>query len=245
MFTIHKPQARSSSPDNERGIAVNQSIQLNELLPALIKAKKAFSKVVKSKQGYNFKYADGEVIQEATNQALLENNLVLLHTLDGEYLNTSLLHATSGQMLVSRLRINITQDEQDLGASITYFKRYNACALLDIYGDDDLDAKQQPKQKPPQTQGVEIKSKPATHTEAKPPVTNAAPVLKAVGEIVLSDGEFKGMKISEVWAKKRIGALAYATKIIEYCKAGNKPAEVQLKFVDYGKLSGYYSEVQR
>jgi hypothetical protein len=118
---------------------------MENLLKALIKAKQGFKPIIKSKFNPYFKskYADLDTILEAVESSLLENDLIIIQTVDtdekGEYLKTTLYHS-SGESLVSpRYNLGSYNDPQKQGGAITYARRYQLCALLSIVAEDDND----------------------------------------------------------------------------------------------------------
>ena len=132
----------------------SMSEQINEITPALRKAKKVFLPVVKSKQAYGYKYADFTSYVEAIEEALYDNNLVFTQSVEtdetGKIVVTALLH-DSGQWLRSKFPLESVAMKQcnamqQIGAAVTYAKRYGLCEILGIATEDD-DAQSLNKQK--------------------------------------------------------------------------------------------------
>lgn len=125
---------------------MNSSESLDQLIPALVKARAGFTHVVKDKTAkigtYSYKYADLGSVLEAVEPSLTENGLVLVQPmtlLDGVMLlETRLLH-TSGQWIGGTYPVPMASKAQELGSAITYGRRYSITALLGIVAEDDDD----------------------------------------------------------------------------------------------------------
>ena len=121
-----------------------------DLNAALAKAQKAypqhlrFDKEITVKfggAGYTHRYASLAAIIEHTQDALNDNGLSIVHTIEDNMIRGSLRHA-SGQVLESELDLSKYGNKrwQDLGGSITYAARYVLAPLLGVSGIDDIDA---------------------------------------------------------------------------------------------------------
>lgn len=145
--------------DNDKANTVGQPAQPQSkarIAAALAKAQGAFEKVEKNRTAtvpmksggkYSYKYADLADVMAACRKALLENSLALVQGIEfddvsrrGE-LVTTLWHE-SGEYLVSRIPLVEAQGSgpQALGSTLTYLRRYGACALLGIVAEEDDDA---------------------------------------------------------------------------------------------------------
>lgn len=116
------------------------------------KAQGEFKPVIKDKENkfLKFKYASFDAMADYARSILPKHNLNfkqhLIDTKNGTLLITRLNHV-SGQWSESRMRITLSlkpknqNENQELGATITYFKRYSLGSLLGLsVGDIDLDA---------------------------------------------------------------------------------------------------------
>lgn len=118
----------------------------NELAAALAKAQGEFLTPEKDSINPHFgnKFASLVSIRAATQAALSKHGLALTHLLvptkeGGLELHSSLVH-TSGQSITSAAPINpARKDAQGIGSAVTYMKRYNTQALLNIVGDEAED----------------------------------------------------------------------------------------------------------
>lgn len=139
-------------PIPQRAHLPMHSEQLDQLLPALLEAQKAFPEIprsrevtVKSDRGtYTFAYAPLDAIANAVNPPLFEHNLLITQTAvrypDGDFLRTVLFH-TSGQYLASEVDIHTARQatSAQYGAALTYARRYGESALLAITTETDND----------------------------------------------------------------------------------------------------------
>lgn len=133
--------------------------QLAALYGALAEAQGDFQPIVKNRsvtidykddQGrkagsYQFRYADLEEITAKTRPALSKNGLATVQPIgpakhgSGVSIFTQLIHKDGG-MLISELNLTTGfKDVKNMGAQISYLRRYAKSAMLDIAADDDLD----------------------------------------------------------------------------------------------------------
>lgn len=136
------------------------SEKIGELVKALAAAKKSIKAPKKGRTGkvsgtskksgrdyeYEYSYADRADVIEAYREPLASNDLVILHAVglkDGTLVLTSRLAHSSGEWVESDLPIpaETARDAQVLGGFLTYFERYNSCALVDVAAEDDDDGK--------------------------------------------------------------------------------------------------------
>ena len=142
------------------------SEQIDSIAPALRKAKKQFLPVVKNKSGYGYKYADFSGCVEAIEEALFEHGLSFTQSVEndemGKMVVTVLLH-DSGQWLKSKFPLESVavkgcNSMQQIGAGVTYAKRYALCGMLGIATEDD-DAQSLNKEKQKEEIKEEAKEK--------------------------------------------------------------------------------------
>lgn len=124
---------------------------MQNLLPALIAAKREFSPIAKT--GYNphykSKYATLANILDSVNPAMHNHGLCLVQPLltrsDRVLLQSYVYHAASTECLGSEVLLPEAPDPQRLGAIISYYRRYAICSLLSLSIDgDDLPSNSQP-----------------------------------------------------------------------------------------------------
>lgn len=115
---------------------------------SLIEVQKKIPTMPKTKQGYGYKYTDLDTIFTTVKPILTENGLgfyQLCETNDkGQTGIKTVLFNTDGDFVESFVVIPETTvkgatNAQNMGASITYMKRYAICAMLAISSDDDVD----------------------------------------------------------------------------------------------------------
>ncbi|ARV77139.1 hypothetical protein SKUL_40 [Pseudomonas phage Skulduggery] len=93
---------------------------------------------------YNFRYADLEQVTKSTRPALSKHGLGVIQPIapspmGGTAIFTQLFHKDGG-MIISEVALPTGQkDIKNLGASISYLRRYAKTALLDLAADDDAD----------------------------------------------------------------------------------------------------------
>lgn len=124
----------------------NQSEDLNELFAALAKAQVDLPMANKSKKNGHFKskYADLADMIKAAQTVLGQHGLAVSQYVstedNGSSTLTTVLGHSSGQWISSRMRINpASQKVQELGAYLTYIRRYAYAAIVGIAPDDDDD----------------------------------------------------------------------------------------------------------
>lgn len=124
------------------------SQELKNIYSAIIKARPEIAPIARTKSARNYKYATLDSVIELLSLVLPKHGLGWLQTLsteDGQpILVTRMIHE-SGEwiedaMVLPQTKLNGGANEsQELGASITYFKRYALSAIFGIATDDDTD----------------------------------------------------------------------------------------------------------
>ena len=97
---------------------------------------------------YSFSYADYGAIMVAVKEPLLQQDVVIVHSveydteLDKHFHYTRMLTGNSINMLETKLKIPeaLLADPPALGGWRTYIERYNVRGMLSLATDDDLDA---------------------------------------------------------------------------------------------------------
>lgn len=124
---------------------MNQTEDIKELAAALSKAQGQFqpAKFNKINPHYKRPYADFTSVMEACRIPLSENGLSVLQyceTINNQLNLVTMIAHVSGQWIKSYLPLMFKGDKcQELGASMTYMKRYGLSAMLGIVADDDDD----------------------------------------------------------------------------------------------------------
>lgn len=120
------------------------SEQVGSIAAALAKAQLVMKNVIRNKQAYGYKYAELDACLEAL-KPLAENGIGISQPIDSDgdkhFLETIFLHE-SGQWIKSRLCIESVVMKQcnalqQLGAGITYTRKYALCSLAGLAQEDD------------------------------------------------------------------------------------------------------------
>ena len=129
---------------------MNQSEKLETLLSDLAKAQAEFPTLPKDKNGYNYKYTDLDTVISTLRPILAKHNIGFMQTLttagNGMSAMTTRLFNAAGEWLedttpLPGISLAKGNAAQNLGAAITYLKRYTLCAMLGISCDEDPDGK--------------------------------------------------------------------------------------------------------
>jgi hypothetical protein len=122
---------------------IEQSVELNELAPALAKAQSVIKGAVKDAANPFFKsrYADLASVWDACREALTVNGLSVVQTCAGDaevcQVTTMLLHS-SGQWIRDTLTMKPKDNTpQGVGSTITYARRYALAAIAGVAPEDD------------------------------------------------------------------------------------------------------------
>lgn len=112
-----------------------------------IKAQSEIGTLPKDKKGYGYNYTDFDTVVKTVKPILKNNHLGFCQMLDtkenGKSGVTTILFHESGESIQAWFELpasSISKTEcQNMGASITYIKRYALCAVLGCSSDDDTD----------------------------------------------------------------------------------------------------------
>jgi hypothetical protein len=118
---------------------MNQSESINELTAALVKAQLKIKGAHKDSENPYFKskYADLNSTWDACRDALLNNGLSVIQTLNGSNLETTLAHISGQWIKGSCPLLNLKGDMQGLGSAISYARRYSLAAMVGVVAEDD------------------------------------------------------------------------------------------------------------
>ena len=133
---------------------MNQSESIKSLLENLVKAQAEFKTLPKDKEGYGYKYTDLDTVISTVRPILSKFNIGFMQTLtnlNGRDGLTTRVFNTEGEwiedtFLLPAVAMAKTNAAQNVGAAITYMKRYALCAVLGISSDEDSDATLPPPQ---------------------------------------------------------------------------------------------------
>lgn len=118
---------------------------MKSIIPAFIKAKRAFGPALKDKMNPAFKgtkYADLGACIDAVESALLDNNIAFIQETfedaTGVTVETVFLHESGEVMRCGKLHVPASkQDPQGYGSALTYARRYSLMAACGIAPEDD------------------------------------------------------------------------------------------------------------
>lgn len=148
----------------------HQSAEVDKIFAAVVALQSEINNPKKSKEGHGYKYADLAQIIELSREPLATNGLAVAQyctAIDGQsYLVTQMIHS-SGQWLrgyypLEKAGMRAVNDAQQMGAAMTYARRYNLAAILGVAQEDDDAASlgnQRQQQRNSQTQVAQQQSK--------------------------------------------------------------------------------------
>ena len=118
-------------------------VSVKNIAKALLTAQRNIGAAVKDAKNPFFKsnYATLGSVMEACKDALNNAGIVVTQPVvsdtTGEYVETQLIHAESGETLTSRMRLLTPKNMQDYGSAISYARRYSLQSLMFIPSEDD------------------------------------------------------------------------------------------------------------
>jgi len=107
-----------------------------KLLAKLFELKSEGIKLERDTKWYNYKYATLDQIQDKLSPVLEKLKLLIVHKIENEQLVTYIYDTETGESIHSGITMT-TDKAQDRGSEITYYRRYNLLALLDLKTEDD------------------------------------------------------------------------------------------------------------
>ncbi len=93
--------------------------------------------LTKDSKGFNFRYCSLEQINSKLKPLIAKNNFIMFFTVHSKILKLNLVHL-GGEKVESDMNLTASKP-QDVGAEITYFKRYLIGALFNLVVSDDVD----------------------------------------------------------------------------------------------------------
>jgi hypothetical protein len=119
-----------------------------EFAKDFINAQSEILTLPKDKNGYNYKYTDFDTVVKTVKPILKKNHLGFCQLLDskenGKNGVTTILFHESGESFQSWFELPAVvlgkaNNAQNIGAAISYIKRYALCAILGCSSDEDTD----------------------------------------------------------------------------------------------------------
>ena len=158
---------------------MKQSESVKGLLESLVKAQAEFTTLPKDKSGYGYKYTDLDTVITYVRPVLARYSLGFLQSLTtidgGKNAITTRLFSSTGEYLEDTIalpdvQVGKTNAAQNMGAAITYMKRYALCAVLGISSDEDVDAAEPHKEQ----SAPRVQTKPNTKPQEQKPQQQAS-----------------------------------------------------------------------
>lgn len=141
---------KAPSKSEARRMAIMQQEEVKVLAPKTLNAALfAFQgldlKIPRNGQGNingrAYKYATLDDVMSITRKPLQDCGLMITQPMQGNELVTKLVLAETGEELVSTLELGKPSSSMDLGARITYLRRYQIVSMLGLTIEDDTDSK--------------------------------------------------------------------------------------------------------
>jgi len=127
----------------------DQDLPVVGIYMKLWKAKNQMGKVMKNSTNPHFKksYADLNALLEVIEPVLLENGLLLLQPIQENKVVTQIIDIDSGDRIESFIDLPVSNNAQQLGSAVTYFRRYSLQSIMSMQAVDD-DGNEAAKSKP-------------------------------------------------------------------------------------------------
>lgn len=128
---------------------MKQSEKINTLLKSLRVAQSEYPTLPKDKKGYGYNYTDLDTVVTTIKPIFEKNKLGYIQSLttleSGKNGITTRIFNDEGEWIEDTIALPDvamakTNAAQNLGASITYMRRYALCSMLGISSDEDVDA---------------------------------------------------------------------------------------------------------
>lgn len=104
----------------------------------LFEVKKAWIKLQRDTEAFNYNYATLNQIQEKLSNVLQEQKLLIIHKILDNQVITSIINLDNiEEKIESKIVMSENIKPQDKGSEITYYRRYNLLSLLDLETEDD------------------------------------------------------------------------------------------------------------
>lgn len=207
-----------------------KSTTLGKIGAALLTAQRSIQVITKNQFNpfHKKNYADITAVNEECVPKLNEVGIVVIAPIlkldDGEYIETCLLHAESGEYINSLTKIIAKEQNnpQAYGAAITYARRYGLVSLLNLSVEDD-DGNTASGKTTPQPAPVVPIAPPAPVVDFEKRERDYIDTIKKI-KTLEGLGEFKAATPKDHWTNKMV---VFAKQIHGDIVAGNiKPEEV-------------------
>ncbi len=154
------------------------STKTETLYSAFCAAQSDFGEIVKSSKGARGKYAPLNEVLNAIVPALNEHGLVLCQptVIDGNALlvETRIIHAASGEFMSCVYPVSeLGKPHQEIGASLSYAKRYSVLSLCGVAPENEDDDDRRETSNATSRQAAPVQQKITPVAEQKAPMTPA------------------------------------------------------------------------
>ena len=186
---------------------MKQSESINTLLKSLTMAQSEYPTLPKDKKGYGYNYTDLDTVITTIKPIFEKNKLGFIQSLttleNGKNGITTRIFSVEGEWIEDTIALPDvamakTNAAQNLGASITYMRRYALCSMLGISSDEDVDAttttetqSKQIQSQTPQKKNTPSKIKGGPDTPAQTKIINDLLKTEINGIKVFSPEEIK------------------------------------------------------
>lgn len=186
---------------------MKQSESINTLLKSLTMAQSEYPTLPKDKKGYGYNYTDLDTVITTIKPIFEKNKLGFIQSLttleNGKNGITTRIFSVEGEWIEDTIALPDvamakTNAAQNLGASITYMRRYALCSMLGISSDEDVDAttttetqSKQTQSQTPQKKNTPSKIKGGPDTPAQTKIINDLLKTEINGIKVFSPEEIK------------------------------------------------------
>jgi hypothetical protein len=186
---------------------MKQSESINTLLKSLTMAQSEYPTLPKDKKGYGYNYTDLDTVITTIKPIFEKNKLGFIQSLttleNGKNGITTRIFSVEGEWIEDTIALPDvamakTNAAQNLGASITYMRRYALCSMLGISSDEDVDAttttetqSKQTQSQTPQKKNTPSKLKGGPDTPAQTKIINDLLKTEINGFKVFSSEEIK------------------------------------------------------
>ena len=186
---------------------MKQSESINTLLKSLTMAQSEYPTLPKDKKGYGYNYTDLDTVITTIKPIFEKNKLGFIQSLttleNGKNGITTRIFSVEGEWIEDTIALPDvamakTNAAQNLGASITYMRRYALCSMLGISSDEDVDTttttetqSKQTQSQTPQKKNTPSKIKGGPDTPAQTKIINDLLKTEINGIKVFSPEEIK------------------------------------------------------
>jgi len=222
---------------------MEMSEKINEIIPALVKAKKQMNFVLiedqkKNAGGVNVSYAQLSNILIAVTPSLLDNGVTIIQTSEpadaGSIIIYTGLYHESGQYILSKAKWPVPTNNKNImwgiGSAISYLRRYELLCILGLSTSDDDNAVQAGKyMNPPES--------------TQPTTPNGRPQFAPQGQADQNNGNGDLVKAFEKYGISETHIAGYLDKpLTELTEADKQKLRTLYPFVKEGRITAKYFE---